>query len=162
MVKLPRIRGSFYLSKPPSTNNQQPTTKRSVSVSFFIPHPFPKLPVMAADTIYLADVLEQMRTLGPDGKAVPFSISVRTWQRFSKTGGALKNWAKAKMVMKEENPNLNSILSLRQKPKQRTVLKRNPEHFENKTRNIKVLPEGKIRKIHIRLITMFNGKKVIY
>ena len=37
---------------------------------------------------------------------------------------------------------------------------RNPKHFENSTRNIK-LPNGSIRKIHIRLVRVFNNKKVI-
>lgn len=117
---------------------------------------------MAADTIYLQEVLQQMKTLDAQGKAVPFSIAVRTWQRFSSTGGKMKRWAKAKLVMKEENPNANSILSLRQKPRQRTVLKKDPDHYANKTRNIKVLPEGNIKKINIRCIIEFNGKKVIY
>lgn len=117
---------------------------------------------MAAETIYLQDVLEQMRTLDTNGKVVPFSISVRTWQRFSHTGGSLRTWDKAKQVMKEENPNVNSVLSLRTKTKPRSILRRNPNHFENKTRHIKVLPQNDIKKIHIRLITEFNGKKVIY
>lgn len=117
---------------------------------------------MAADTIYLQEVLQQMKTLDKEGKAVPFSIAARTWQRFSSTGGKMKRWAKAKLVMKEENPNVNSVESLRIKPKRRTVLKKNPDHFANKTRNIKVLPEGKIKKINIRCIVEFNGLKVIY
>lgn len=136
--------------------------KRAVPVSFFLPQPFPTLPVMAVETIYLQDVLKQMRTLGADGRAVPFSISVRTFQRFSKTGGALKKWDRAKLVMKEENPNADSVLSLRVKPKRRTLFKKNPDHYENKTRNIRIIPQGDIKKINIRLIISFNGKKVIY
>lgn len=117
---------------------------------------------MAAQTIYLQEVLKQMRTLDSNGRAVPFSIAVRTYQRFSSTGGKMKRWPNAKMVVKEENPNADSILSLRQKPKQRTVLKKNPDHYKNKTRNIKILPQGDIKKINIRCIIEFNGKKVIY
>ena len=103
-----------------------------------------------------------MKTLDANGKAVPFSIAVRTWQRYSRTGGNIKRWDKAKMVMKEENPHVDSVLSLRQKPRQRTVLRRNPNHYQNKTRNIKVLPQGEIKTINIRCILEFNGKKVIY
>ena len=131
-------------------------------LSFFSLQPLPILPLMIGKTIYLKEVLEQMRTLDSEGRAVPFSVAVRTYQRFSSTGGKLSTYEKAKMVLKEENPNVDSILSLRQKPKQRTVLKRNPNHYDNKTRNIKILPGGSIKKIHIRCIVKFNGLNVIY
>lgn len=64
--------------------------------------------------------------------------------------------------MKEENPNADSVQSLRVVRKQRPKVRRNPNHFENKTRNIKVLPQGDIKTINIRFIIEFNGKKVIY
>ncbi len=38
---------------------------------------------------------------------------------------------------------------------------RNPNHYENSTRNIVVMPGGEIRKLHIRLIRKFNGKTVL-
>jgi hypothetical protein len=37
-----------------------------------------------------------------------------------------------------------------------------PNHYENRTRNIRILGTSQIRKLHIRLITEFNGKKVYY
>lgn len=117
---------------------------------------------MAGDTIYLQDVLRQMRTLDKDGRAVPFSVAVREFQRYSRTGGKLHRYPKAKMVMQEENPNADSERSLRTKPRKKAEFKKPPNHFENKTRNIKVLPGGEIRKINIRFIIEFNGKKVIY
>lgn len=112
--------------------------------------------------IYLTDVLAQMKTLDKNGKAVPFSIAVRTFQKYSKTGGAYKYYEKAKLVMVEENNNKDSITSLRTVPRQKTSFKKNPNHYANKTRNIKVLPQGDIKKINIRFIVEFNGKKVIY
>ncbi len=117
---------------------------------------------MVPETIYLKDVLSQMKTLDDDGRAVPFSIKVRTMQRFSKTGGQLRSWARAKLVIKEENPNSDSVLALRTKSKPRSSMRKNPNHFANKTRNIKILPSGKIKKINILFIIEFNGKKVIY
>lgn len=101
-----------------------------------------------------------MKTLDADGKATKFSIAVRTFNKFSKTGGKLNTYPVAKLVMKEENPHTHTIDSLRRAPK-KPVERRNPNHFENKTRNIK-LPNGTIKKINIRFIISFNGKKVIY
>mgnify|MGYP000536602619 CR=1 FL=1 len=120
-----------------------------------------QLAIMLQETIYLQDVLQQIKTLDASGRAVPFSIKVRTLNRYSKTGGKLHTYPQAKLVMKEENPNVNSVNSLRYKPKPKTS-RRDPKHFENKTRNIKVLPQGSFVKIHIRYIIEFNNKKVIY
>ena len=38
---------------------------------------------------------------------------------------------------------------------------KNPNHWENRTRNIK-LKNGEIKKIHIIFIEEFNGKKVVF
>lgn len=38
---------------------------------------------------------------------------------------------------------------------------KNPNHYENSTRNIYLLRERLTKKVHIRLITKFNGKRVI-
>lgn len=116
---------------------------------------------MAEEIIYLSDVLKTMSTLDAQGLAVPFSISFRTFQRYSKTGGRLISYPKAKLVIKENFSNHNSIDSLRRVPTKKTNIRRNPNHWENKTRNIKILPKGDIKKIHINFITEFNGKKVV-
>jgi hypothetical protein len=101
-----------------------------------------------------------MKTLNAKGEAPLFSIKFRTYNKFSKTGGALKHYPAAKLVMKEESKNHNSIESLRSKPKP-VVNRKNPNHFENKTRNLS-LPTGEKRKINIRYIIEFNNQKVIY
>jgi len=119
-----------------------------------------QLAYMSAQNIYLKEVLNQMKTLNANGKATPFSIKFRTYNKFSKTGGALKYYPVAKLVMKEENPNINSINALRTKPKA-PVARKNPNHFDNKTRNLS-LPSGDKRKINIRYIIEFNNQKVIY
>lgn len=40
-------------------------------------------------------------------------------------------------------------------------LRRNPNHFDNMTRNLVSTINGHYTKVHIYLITEFNGKKVI-
>jgi hypothetical protein len=42
-----------------------------------------------------------------------------------------------------------------------TWLRRNPNHYENMTRNLKSTVNGRYTKVHIYLITEFEGKKVI-
>lgn len=121
-----------------------------------------QLATMSHQTIYLEEALTAMKTLDAQGRAVPFSIRVRTLNRYSKTGGKLLHFEQAKLVMAEENPNVNSINSLRTVSTQTATTRRNPNHFENKTRNIKILPQNKIQKIHIRYIIQFNNKDVIY
>lgn len=131
-------------------------------VSFYKIIKHRKLLSIMMGTIFLKDVLQIMKTKNKDGFLIPFSIKFRTYQRFSKTGGKLKHYEKAKLVMQEGNTNdFNTVDALRVKPKKKTARKK-PNHFENKTRNIKVLPSGKIRKINIRYILEFNGKQVIY
>ena len=44
-------------------------------------------------------------------------------------------------------------------PKQ--VIFRNPNHYENSTRNIKRLSSGELVCVHLRLIRRFNGKIVL-
>ena len=117
---------------------------------------------MAEETIYLKEVLEIMRTPNSEGKAVKFDISVRTFNRNSKTGGTLNSYENAKLVMKEKGMDKDSIYALQHFKKPKTPkIRKNPQHFENKTRNIR-LENGEVKKIHIRYIISFNGKKVIY
>lgn len=111
-------------------------------------------------TYFLREVLAEMRSLDKEGKAIPFSIAFRTYNRFSKKGGILKRYPVAKLVMQEEYKKEDSILSLRRAPRKQ-VARKNPNHFDNKTRNIK-LPTGQIKKININYIVEFNGKKVVY
>ncbi|MGN6293763.1 MAG: hypothetical protein ACTHMV_13550 [Chitinophagaceae bacterium] len=42
-----------------------------------------------------------------------------------------------------------------------SLIKKDPRHYENSTRNIMILHNREIRKIHIRLIRKFNGKTVL-
>lgn len=117
---------------------------------------------MLQNQIFLNTVLKQMSTLDEKGMAVPFAISFRTLNRNSKTGGRLISYSKAKLAMKEDYGDQTTFEALRRVPKPRTDIKRNPQHHKNKTRNLVVLPGNTTRKVHINLITEFNGKKVVY
>lgn len=114
---------------------------------------------MEAETIYLNEVLEIMRTPNSEGRAVKFDIEVRTLNKNSKTGGKLNVYENAKLVMKEKPK--DPLAHLKFKPSETKKVKKNPQHFPNKTRNIR-LESGEIKKIHINYIISFNGKKVIY
>ena len=122
---------------------------------------FSQLAYMLAEIIYLKDVLQQMKTPDKDGQAVPFSIKVRTLNRFSKKGGKLNTYPEARLVMKEKQERITSVNALRSMAPRVLKERKKPNHFDNKTRNIR-MPDGQKRKIHIRYIIEFNGKKVIY
>lgn len=113
-------------------------------------------------TVYLKEVLEQMRKLDTNGRAVRFDISVRTFNRQTKKGGKLKVYNNVKLVMNEKGVDRDSIYAL-QNFKNGTAVRdrKNPRHFQNKTRNIR-LESGEVKKIHINYIIEFNGKKVVY
>lgn len=114
-----------------------------------------------ADTIMMRDVLKIMRTPNEEGRAIPFDISWRTLNRNSKTGGAFKTAQNAKLVMQEQGIDPNSVYALQHFKKKEKVNKKSPNHFTNKTRNIR-MESGDINKIQILYIIEFNGQKVIY
>lgn len=116
---------------------------------------------MLGQTIYLQEVLQQMKTLDSEGKAVPFSLKTRTLNRYSKKGGKLKEYPEARLVMNEKQERITSVAALRAMQPKVLRERKNPQHFQNKTRNIR-LPNGEKRKIHIRFIIEFNNQKVIY
>lgn len=116
---------------------------------------------MLGENIYLKDVLLQMKTPDDNGQAVPFSIKTRTLNRYSKKGGKLNSYPDARLVMNEKQERITSVAALRSMQPKVLKERKNPHHFQNKTRNIR-LPNGMKKKIHIRFIIEFNGQKVIY
>lgn len=114
------------------------------------------------ETIYLNDVLEEMRTPNKEGRAILFNISVRSLNKNSKTGGKMYHYENAKLVMEETSLDPLGIKALQMLPSEkRVIFKKSPNHFKNKTRNLR-LENGDVKKIHIKHIINFNGKKVIY
>lgn len=112
------------------------------------------------ETISLSEALNIIDSKDNEGFPIPFDISFRTLQRNSKTGGRLVEYVGAKVltsIPKQKLSNKQIIQSL-QSPER---VKRNPNHWANRTRNIQK-ENGEEAKIHIRLIVSVNNKKVEY
>lgn len=111
------------------------------------------------ESISFAEALKIIKLKNKTGKQHPFDISFRTLQRNSKKGGKLTNYKGVVLLANEKQEDQeakiydNILLQDRQK--------RNPEHWKNRTLNIK-LEDGQIRKIHVRLIVGINGKNIVY
>lgn len=101
------------------------------------------------ETITLKEVLDWMDT------GAPFSIAFVTSDDKRKLGGEwieIKQASKYVPFTRAEQERLDKA-----QPRVRTF--KNPNHYENSTRNIE-LKNKDIRKVHIRLIRRFNGKIV--
>ena len=110
--------------------------------------------------ITLPEVLKQMDQFDEKGKPVPFSIKFVTCDLRRKSGGELIELENVvKCVGKKKG---KVIFDDRKKTPNKKKEKKNPKHWDNSTRNILIPSSGQIRKCHIRLITEFNGQKVIY
>jgi hypothetical protein len=103
-----------------------------------------------SDSILFKDMITYMDS------GQPFSLSFVTYDKKRKKGG---EWINVKSAVKfMAKPSKQKAIEAAQP--EFTMVSRNPKHFENATRNIK-LQNGSIRKVHIRLIRLFNNKKVI-
>lgn len=103
-----------------------------------------------SDTILFKDMLTYLDS------GQPFSLSFVTYDKKRGTGG---EWINVKSAVKFMAKG-NQTKSIEAAQPSFTMLSKNPKHFENSTRNIK-LQNGEIRKVHIRLIRLFNNKTVI-
>lgn len=95
--------------------------------------------------IRVADMLTQMNEWEKSGERVPFSITWVTCNLKNNTGGEKITLEKAVIVGGG---------------KSKSGLK-NPNHYENYTRNIRALEGDRIMKIHVLHITRFNGMRII-
>ena len=108
--------------------------------------------------IFLNEVLEQIDSNYPNGEPMRFDIEVFTFNRNNKEGGKLNYYRNAKKLVSSLS---GRKLTLEEKAMQKNKLRKSPNHFENRTRNIETT-EGKKVKINILFIRKFNGQKVIY
>jgi len=109
--------------------------------------------------IRLLNVLEQMDQFDGAGMPVKFDIKFVTADRIRKTGGEIIEIKQGcKCVGKKKG---KVIFDTRLAPTDIPKSPKDPNHWINQTRNI-LLPNGQIRKIHIRLIIEFNGQKVCF
>lgn len=104
--------------------------------------------------IPLSDVLKQM-----DSKKVIDSISFVTAHKRNGTGGEIINLKKVVQTGNYNRGRANRSASEKVDVK---PMERNPEHYKNQTRNLIMSGSSQTRKCHIRLITEFNGKQVIW
>ncbi len=109
-----------------------------------------------SDMIRLIDALNLMRDVDGDGNPVPFSVQYVTHNRQSKIGGELIDIPKAVVCVTVRKGKI--VYDTRPK----TAVKRNPNHHQNSTRNFNIVGTDQIRKCNIRLITKFNGQKVVW
>lgn len=99
------------------------------------------------ETITLADVLNAI-----DSFEV-FSFEACTADIERGTGGKLIAYNRATKHVRQKAVNHNMF----EEPK----VRRDPAHYHNSTRNLYIINERIIVKVHIRLITLFNGKRVL-
>lgn len=89
-----------------------------------------------------------------------FSIEYVTFDKKRKTGGRIKYYPEAKLLKSAKSTISGSTKSTSIKAKKST----NPNHWDNATRNIKILIDGVEtsgnKKLHIFLILKLNGKRV--
>ena len=115
---------------------------------------------MNSNFIRLWEALEIMDSVDQHGRPARFQVKFVTADRTKKEGGEiieLKDASKCPVRTK----NGHEIYPQRKNAPHLERITRNPNHWENSTRNIR-LPNGQKRKLHIRLIIEFNNKKVCY
>ncbi|RZL04832.1 MAG: hypothetical protein EOO62_20410 [Hymenobacter sp.] len=105
--------------------------------------------------ITLAEVLHLLNTT-----ADPCTIVFSTADRQRRTGGELvtlegcvKTGVDREAKATPQPPTMGALVTT-------TWLKRRPNHRANQTINLTILSSGKVRTVHVRLITEFNGQKV--
>ena len=114
---------------------------------------------MENGTITLSEALEIMRRCDKHGDRIHFNITFRTFSATTKKGGKLRIIDGAKYLF-PANPDGDRLINI-YNLLDPVVTAKNPNHFENRTRNIE-LPNGDIRKVNIDFIISINDHKVIY
>ena len=109
--------------------------------------------------INLKQALQIIETKDADGFPIPFDVAFRTLNRNSKSGGALRSYNGVSILTSIQKQLTNKQVVENLHLANRT--KRNPNHWENRTRNLKKA-NGEIFKVNIRLIDSINNQKVVY
>ena len=112
--------------------------------------------------IRLGDALDQMDQTDQDGKPIPFQIKFVTANRKLLEGGDIVELPVArKCIGKRQGKVIFDKRDKKAVSSHNDSISRDPRHWKNSTRNL-LLPNGQIRKVHIRLIIEFNNLKVCY
>lgn len=111
---------------------------------------------MSKGIIRLKDVLQAMETA-----EAPFSIKYVACNKKKRSGGYIVQLDKCFKTGDQTDTPPKAAAKLSKVLAPVVGPSKNPHHYENYTRNLKVLPSGQIRKCSIWLIIEFNGMKVI-
>lgn len=109
--------------------------------------------------VHLRDMLRLMAERLPDGRMRPFNCTAYTYNRGTKEGGQRLEFTDAVLLTKDALPGPPPKT---RKGRGRLAAdgRRRPDHFGLATRNL-LLPDGAVRKVHLYLITEFNGMAVV-
>lgn len=115
---------------------------------------------MNSNYIRLWDVFQLMDGLDTDDKPARFQLKYVTADRDKSTGGDIIELIEARKCAGKTRSGEPKFI--RQKSAvQNEKTQKNPNHWIHSTRNM-LLPNGQIRKVHVRLIIEFNHMKVCY
>jgi hypothetical protein len=96
------------------------------------------------EMIRVPDMLNVMNQRDGNGDYIPFSLTWVTCNKKQHTGGEKITLDRAVLCSGGKS----------------SAEKYNPDHFENYTRNIRAAGADRIMKIHVLLVTRFNGAKI--
>lgn len=97
-----------------------------------------------------------MKTLDDNGRPVRFDIEVISFDKKRGKGGRVLRFIGVQVSgLKQKSVKEKHIVRL-----QNTIIKRDPNHFENSTLNLYNPLKQSVHKIHVWLITRFNGEEV--
>ena len=113
---------------------------------------------MIGQFIQLSQVLEEIERKDDQGIPVQFQMKFVTADRRRGTGGEIIEINGARNNSPQAK---GKIIPVKGGPSSSVLKGSNPHHWSNSTRNF-LLPNGAIRKVHIRLIIQFNHKKVVF
>jgi hypothetical protein len=105
--------------------------------------------------ITLAEVLHALNST-----ADPCTIVFSTADRQRRTGGELVTLEGCVKTGVDREARPTPAPAAGQATPATPSTKRRPNHRGNQTINLTILSSGKVRTVHVRLITEFNGKKV--
>mgnify|MGYP000432166516 CR=1 FL=1 len=105
--------------------------------------------------VTLTEALDIMEQTDRQGRPVPFTVVVDKFDSKTNTTSGRVTYDKVELVM----PNKSFTRNFKSLTTQDYIARKNPHHFENLTRNIRVDGE-ELRKIHIHCILYINDKKV--
>ncbi|MDR2205760.1 MAG: hypothetical protein LBE36_06370 [Flavobacteriaceae bacterium] len=101
--------------------------------------------------MFLSEVIKEMRKLDDKKNPIPFDITIRTYNQQNKSGGRLVSYENATLMQAPKN---TGKIRLSQ-----NIDFKNPNHWENHTRNLKT--NAGIKKINIFFIIKYNGCDVV-